>query len=364
LTSPASLQSHERLSPLGCLAGAGGGGAVFWLYWRWLSPAAPLVFAVFFSLMLCLLVLAVLGGIWQLLTQGFSRARLGEVAPIALVCAVGHGLALAMLAIAAHSAPSLQVLTQAGDIAELERRLARGDDPNGLGRVGVPPLAFATDPALVALLLRYGADANARDNDGDPVLSEAARRGDVVVVQQLIAAGADLEARSLDFERTALEEALDSDHPEVAALLRRAGARDPTVTAANGRPLGSGDPPVRVAKAYNEAIRVRDGVAIGGLTTHAGRFLAGSDVEWSEWRTIRPALLELAAGYWNEGAATLALRGQDAAGSWITWRFQLVRVTAEAAPEAGDGVWLVERSSWVTAPSASEPAQNGPADRR
>lgn len=79
--------------------------------------------------------------------------------------------------------------------------------------------------ASLLLAIRVVAQGSkAESSASNTPLIEAARTGNVSAARTLIAAGADLNARSRGFG-TALEAAERLDHKDVAALLRQAGAR-------------------------------------------------------------------------------------------------------------------------------------------
>ena len=72
-------------------------------------------------------------------------------------------------------------------------------------------------------LLRPGADVNAVDSEGNPVLHEAVWRGHTEIVSLLIEAGADVNA--VDSEgNPVLHEAVWRGHTDIEAILRDAGA--------------------------------------------------------------------------------------------------------------------------------------------
>lgn len=72
----------------------------------------------------------------------------------------------------------------------------------------------------VKALIAAGADVNAKTNDGKTALMKAASRQDIETVKILIAAGADVNVKTEDGQ-TALSRAKSAN---IAELLRKAGA--------------------------------------------------------------------------------------------------------------------------------------------
>lgn len=72
---------------------------------------------------------------------------------------------------------------------------------------------------VAQILLKHGADPNARQAGGFTPLHAAAQNGHLDMIRQLLLAGADLQARA-DNGQTALEFAEQSNHPAAADLLR------------------------------------------------------------------------------------------------------------------------------------------------
>jgi ankyrin repeat protein len=86
---------------------------------------------------------------------------------------------------------------------------------------GATPLHSAVDAgnkAITELLLRYGADINAKVRDGETPLHLAAGRGYTTIVETLIAAGADLSARGVHGQ-TPLHRAAQSGSDAIVNLL-------------------------------------------------------------------------------------------------------------------------------------------------
>ena len=75
----------------------------------------------------------------------------------------------------------------------------RGDGGRASGGEATPG-----DEPSVARLLSEGASPNGRDGKGWPALVNAAKRGHVAIVEALLKAGADKEARDTKFGATAL----------------------------------------------------------------------------------------------------------------------------------------------------------------
>jgi len=83
-------------------------------------------------------------------------------------------------------------------VEDVKRLLETDADANAkCGDTGTTPLHAAVAGRCVDavdLLMRAGADVNAKDDFGQTVLHYAAFKGDVEIIKRLIAAGADINA--------------------------------------------------------------------------------------------------------------------------------------------------------------------------
>ena len=89
---------------------------------------------------------------------------------------------------------------------------------NELNAAPIQSAAAAGHVKIVELLLKYGADANIREQGGYTPLHAAAQNGDLEMIRALIYGGADLTARS-DDGKTPLDLALKENHTEAVKLL-------------------------------------------------------------------------------------------------------------------------------------------------
>ena len=104
--------------------------------------------------------------------------------------------------------------------------LNAGADVDATNRWGQTALMIAAEKGQsgnVELMLKAGADVERIDDDGCSALHLACKNGNRNAVKRLVEAGADL-ARTNRWGRTPLDEAVWENRPEVAKMLRAAGA--------------------------------------------------------------------------------------------------------------------------------------------
>jgi uncharacterized protein len=139
----------------------------------------------------------------------------------------------------------LCVAAAGGDVAEIERQIAAGADPNAFeGSRSYTPLrwaAFGGQEAAVAVLLKAGARVDGTDSDGTTPLMSAAGCGRTAAVEALVAADADVNRGDTKGD-TALHWASMKGSLDAARVLLEAGAQ---ADVRNKR----GQPPIDVVRA-------------------------------------------------------------------------------------------------------------------
>jgi len=127
-------------------------------------------------------------------------------------------------------ASAIRSAVQDHDVRALERTVRRGANPNARDPFGEPVLLDVREPEIAAALLRLGADVDVRDKEyGETPLIRAARMGNLELVRVLLASHASLHAETKT-GATAFSEAVRGEHTDVVELLHAAGAD------ARGRP--------------------------------------------------------------------------------------------------------------------------------
>jgi uncharacterized protein len=127
---------------------------------------------------------------------------------------------------------------RSGNVAEIERQIAAGADPNAL--VGDwTPLQRAADGghvAAIAALLKAGARVDGVSRDGYTPLLWAAVGGHVAAIDALVAVGADVHRTNVDGS-TALHRASANGRLDAARMLLEAGAKADVRNKAGNRPI-------------------------------------------------------------------------------------------------------------------------------
>jgi hypothetical protein len=225
---------------------------------------------------------------------------------------------------------------QQADIPRLALAVQRGMSVDQRNASGATLLMQATDPAVAKWLIEQGADINATDSDGETPLMHAVKSGSDDIVRQLIDAKANLDARSTDYDRTALMAAVARGKDNMAAMLRKAGAKDDVVTPESGDPLpADGGEPLKVVQAYLDAIRAHDHAALKNMFNPKSTYdFAG--VDWELWHNTRPVKIESWSGFVRGNDATITASGASGRGHNPQWKYQLAR----------DGErWIIMRES-------------------
>jgi hypothetical protein len=194
-------------------------------------------------------------------------------------------------------------------------------------------------------LLNEGADANEVGDDGLTALMNAARQGDAACVQQLIAAGARLEAEDKD-GNTALAQAVVAGREDNVELLRKAGAKDFRVTAATGRPMTGDSGPFGVVKDYLAALHRGDIETMTRLMSGPlAQRMEEQPPDLAVWQALRPKTFELVEGWMNEDAATLTVQGPALAGDGrVSYQIESYQVEA-----GGPKTWRITKE-WFPDP--------------
>ena len=132
---------------------------------------------------------------------------------------------------------SIHKAARVGHIKAIKRNLASGTDVNAKNEDGVTPLLVAAVSGrkeIIELLIREGADVNAKVNGVTP-LHQAAFRSHKEIAELLIANGADLNAVDNvgKFGRTPLDWTFGKT--EIADLLRKHGGKTGEELKAEGK---------------------------------------------------------------------------------------------------------------------------------
>jgi uncharacterized protein len=140
-----------------------------------------------------------------------------------------------------------------GDVAEIERQIAAGADPNALVN-DLTPLQRAAQNghvAAIAALVKAGARVDGADSYGQTPLMWAAAKDHTAVIDTLVAAGADVHRARTDGD-TALHLASMRGKLDAARVLLEAGAKMDVRNKEGKRPIDV----VRAALARTRSLRL------------------------------------------------------------------------------------------------------------
>ena len=113
-----------------------------------------------------------------------------------------------------------------GNTEAVQTLLDEGADINAKDAEGNPILREAIwrgHTEIVRFLVESGADVNAKDTEGNPILHEAVWRGHTEIVRLLVESGADVNAKDTE-GNSMLHEAVWRGRTDIDAILRDAGA--------------------------------------------------------------------------------------------------------------------------------------------
>lgn len=108
----------------------------------------------------------------------------------------------------------LMVAMEQGDLAAVKWLLEQGADLHASDALGLPTLFYALDNLeLMQFLLPYGANLSQSDPDGMTLIHYAVKRGNMEMIQLLVEFGADVNARNNQYQ-TPLMMAVGAPKPE------------------------------------------------------------------------------------------------------------------------------------------------------
>ncbi|MBV9496916.1 MAG: ankyrin repeat domain-containing protein [Acidobacteria bacterium] len=272
----------------------------------------------------------------QLKKKSVSNVIVGMIVGL-----IANGVIYGVL-VARESSPSVRRKAQvalynaveAGNLSEMRKAVDRGAKINLVMQGDEPMLFNARNEKTARWLIENGADINLRNNKGETPLIFHAADGRADVVKVLIEAHAHLDAADPEYQMTALERALHGERLEVIDLLRKAGAKDDTITAQNGARIDETHPAFDVVRKYLDAVFAEKPETLTGLSTF---HFDGTD--FATWKASRTNAAHMVSGFANENAATIVVRGPRVDGGSTTWTYQICNVKS---------AWRVCDERWET----------------
>lgn len=255
---------------------------------------------------------------------------------------IANGVIFGVLTARESSSPSVRRQKQAvllgavqtGNLSELRKAVDHGAKLNAVYPGDQPLLFEARDAKTVSWLVENGADVNLRNDKGETPLIFHAADGRADLVQALIESHASLDVADPEYHMTALQRALHAEHLDVVELLRKAGAKDDTITAQNGSAIDETHPAFAVVRKYLDAVFAEQPETLTGLSTF---HFDGTD--FATWKASRTHEPHMVSGFANEDAATIVVRGPRTNGGSTTWTYQVCHV---------NNAWRVCEERWET----------------
>ncbi|HVJ30066.1 MAG TPA: ankyrin repeat domain-containing protein, partial [Gammaproteobacteria bacterium] len=183
-----------------------------------------------------------------------------------------------------------------GNLALVERLIARGADVTSANEFGSTPLAEAAtvgDVGVMAALLDAGAAVDAPGADGQTPLMVVARSSNTAAAEVLIANGADVNARELWREQTALMWAAAQNQPAMVDLLVANGADVDARSAVNDWPRQVTGEPRRMYRPFGGLTPLLFAAREGCLECARSLLAAGANVNLTDPKGVTPLFLAI-----------------------------------------------------------------------
>lgn len=153
------------------------------------------------------------------------KATLAALLALALAAPAGAQIAPGAYELAAYT--GLHAAAARGDVADIEKRIASGENKDAVDARQRTPLhvaAFQKQHAAARALLRLGADANRQEIDRYDIITIASVANDVEMLKLAIEGGANPRAITSIYDGTALIAAAHLGHAEIVRVLIAAKA--------------------------------------------------------------------------------------------------------------------------------------------